>query len=89
MTRDNVSAIPAAAGSPDFGALDLLSVDVDGNDLAIADAAIKAWSPKIVIGEYNAKFPPPLQLEVDYDPQASLGAAMTTTARRSQPGSSG
>src|SRR5512134_2685145 len=55
VTRDNVTAIPVAAGSPDFGTLDLLSVDVDGNDLVIAEAAIKAWSPKIVIGEYNAK----------------------------------
>ena len=69
VTRDNVTEIPAAAGSPGFGALDLLSVDIDGNDLAIAEAAIEAWSPKIVIGEYNAKFPPPLQLEVTYDPQ--------------------
>jgi len=68
VTRENVSAICKEAGSPNFGQLDLLSVDVDGNDLAIANAAIEAWSPKIVIGEYNAKFPPPLQLEVDYDP---------------------
>lgn len=69
VTRENVTAIREAAGSPDFGPLDLLSVDVDGNDLAIAEAAIEAWSPKIVIGEYNAKFPPPLLLEVAYDPK--------------------
>lgn len=69
VTRDNVTAIPAAADLPDLGTLDLLSVDVDGNDLAIAEAAIDAWSPKIVVGEYNAKFPPPLRLEVAYDPQ--------------------
>ena len=69
VTCENVGTIPTAAGSPDFGALDLLSVDVDGNDLAIAEVAIRAWSPKIVIGEYNAKVPPPLQLEVAYDPQ--------------------
>ena len=68
VTRDNVTAIAAAVGSLDFGALDLFSVDVDGNDLAIAKAAIDAWSPKIVIGEYNAKFPYPLQQEVHYDP---------------------
>jgi hypothetical protein len=68
VTRDNVTAIPTAAGSPDLGALDLLSVDVDGNDLAIAEAAITAWSPKIVIGEYNAKFPYPIQQEVRYNP---------------------
>jgi len=69
VTRENVGTIPTAAGSPDFGALDLLSVDIDGNDLAITEAAIKAWSPKIIIGEYNAKFPFPMQQEVRYDPQ--------------------
>ena len=69
VTRENVGAILTAAGSPDFGALDLLSVDVDGNDLAIADAAIMAWSPKIIVGEYNAKFPYPMQQEVTYNPQ--------------------
>jgi hypothetical protein len=68
VTRENVSTIPKAAGSPDFGALDLLSVDVDGNDLAIAEAAIKVWSPKIIIAEYNAKFPYPLAQEVRYNP---------------------
>src|SRR5688572_26965537 len=69
VPRENVTAIHAAAGSPNFGPLDLLSVDIDGNDLAIARAAIDAWSPKIVIGEYNAKFPYPMQQEVRYDPR--------------------
>jgi hypothetical protein len=68
VTRDNVAAIPAAAGMPARGELDLFSVDVDGNDLAIAEAAIAAWSPKIVVGEYNAKFPYPMQQEVQYNP---------------------
>jgi hypothetical protein len=92
VTRDNVAVIPAAAGSPDVGALDLLSVDVDGNDLAIAESAIKAWSPKIVIGEYNAKFPPPLQLEVAYDPQHRWarddyhGASLAAWVERLKPG---
>jgi hypothetical protein len=69
VTRENVGTIATAAGSPDFGTLDLLSVDVDGNDLAIAEAVIRAWSPKIIIGEYNAKFPYPMRQEVRYDPQ--------------------
>jgi hypothetical protein len=92
VTRDNVTTIPAAAGSPDFGALDLLSVDVDGNDLAIAEAAIEAWSPKVVIGEYNAKFPPPLQLEVAYDPEHRWagddyhGASLAAWVERLKPG---
>jgi hypothetical protein len=91
VTRDNVTAIPKAAGSPDFGPLDLLSVDIDGNDLAIAEAAIAAWSPKIVIGEYNAKFPYPLRQEVQYDPQHRWagddyhGASLATWVERLKP----
>jgi hypothetical protein len=91
VTRDNVAAIPAAAGSPGDGAPDLLSVDVDGNDLAIAEAAIAAWSPKMIIGEYNAKFPPPLQLEVAYDPKHRWrnddyhGASLAAWATRLRP----
>jgi len=68
VTRDNVASIPAAAGSPDFGEVDLFSVDVDGNDLAIALAAIKAWAPKVIVGEYNAKFRYPIKVEVAYKP---------------------
>jgi hypothetical protein len=51
--------------------LDLLSVDVDGNDLPIAQAAVAAFSPKVVVAEYNAKFPYPLALGVAYDPNRS------------------
>jgi hypothetical protein len=68
ITRENVESIPAAAGSPDIGELDVFSVDVDGNDLAIALAAISTWSPKIIVGEYNAKFRYPIRAEVAYDP---------------------
>ena len=91
VTRDNVTTIPTAAGSPDFGALDLLSVDVDGNDLAIAESAIIAWSPKVVIGEYNAKFPYPIQQEVSYDPLHRWkrddyhGASLATWVERLKP----
>jgi hypothetical protein len=66
---ENVASIPLAARSPEFGDLDLLSVDIDGNDLAIALAATKAWAPKIIIGEYNAKFRFPTKIEVAYDAQ--------------------
>jgi hypothetical protein len=92
VTRENVSTIPTAAGSPDFGTLDLLSVDVDGNDLAIAEAVIRAWSPKIIIGEYNAKFPYPVQQEVRYDPQHRWagddyhGASLAAWVGRLKPG---
>jgi hypothetical protein len=68
VTRENVASIPAAAGSPDFGELDVFSVDVDGNDLAVALVAINAWAPKVIVGEYNAKFRYPIKAEVAYNP---------------------
>ena len=69
VTRDSVTTVTRVLGPADFGPLDLLSVDVDGNDLAIAESAIDAWSPKVVVAEYNAKFPYPVQQQVQYDPQ--------------------
>ena len=92
VTRENVTHIPTTAGVADLGELDLLSVDIDGNDLAVAEAAIKAWSPKIVIGEYNAKFPYPLQQEVIYDPELHWamddyhGASLGAWVERLRPG---
>jgi hypothetical protein len=47
--------------------IDLLSIDIDGNDLAVAQAA-EAISPKVLIVEYNAKFPYPMSQCVKYDP---------------------
>lgn len=36
--------------------IDLLSLDLDGNDYHILDA-IKSLSPRVIVAEYNAKFP--------------------------------
>lgn len=47
--------------------VDLLSVDIDGNDLQVTLAA-EAISPKVLIVEYNAKFPYPMAQYVKYDP---------------------
>jgi hypothetical protein len=69
VTRENVGAISEVLGTKNSAPLDLLSVDVDGNDLAIAEAAITVWSPKIIVGEYNAKFPYPVLQEIQYDPK--------------------
>jgi SAM-dependent methyltransferase len=67
-----------------LGGLDLLSVDIDGNDLDVVVACANAWRPRVVTVEYNAKFPPPAVVHIAYDPThrwngddyhgASLGA---------------
>ncbi len=46
---------------------DLLSIDTDGNDLYLLLEALTTIRPKLICMEYNAKFPPPLALCMDYN----------------------
>lgn len=48
--------------------IDLLSIDIDGNDYWVWKA-ITCVSPRVVIIEYNAKFPPNFEWVMDYDPK--------------------
>lgn len=45
----------------------MLSIDVDGNDFYIWEE-IKVVNPRVVIIEYNAKFPPDLEWKQAYNP---------------------
>lgn len=47
--------------------IDLLSIDLDGNDIYFLDKILSNnIHPKIIIAEYNSKFPPPILFSVDY-----------------------
>ena len=46
--------------------LDLLSIDLDGNDYYILDA-IRSVSPRVIVAEYNAKFPADIFWVVQYN----------------------
>jgi hypothetical protein len=48
--------------------LDLLSIDLDGNDRYILQKIVPQLQPKVIVIEYNAKFRPPLPLSISYDP---------------------
>jgi hypothetical protein len=49
-------------------ALDVLSLDLDGNDYYFVEALLQArHTPKLFIVEYNAKFLPPIEFKIDYD----------------------
>ena len=50
-------------------ACDVFSLDIDGNDYWIAKAALERLSPRVLIVEYNAKFPPPIRFVMPYAPQ--------------------
>lgn len=55
ITKDNINELIKAGGI--VGEIDLLSVDIDGNDWHVWKA-INVIQPRAVIVEYNAKFPP-------------------------------
>jgi hypothetical protein len=49
-------------------ALDVISLDLDGNDIYMVEALLNAdLKPKLFIIEYNAKFPPHIKWKIKYD----------------------
>jgi hypothetical protein len=70
VTRENIAELTerglARVGG---GPIDVLSLDLDGNDLYLAEALLTSGQrPGVFIVEYNAKFPPPIRWQIDYDP---------------------
>lgn len=55
ITKDNINTLIAEGGIVDE--IDLLSIDIDGNDWHVWQA-IYVVKPRVVVIEYNAKFPP-------------------------------
>lgn len=55
ITKDNINDLLVKCGVVDE--IDLLSIDIDGNDWHVWKA-INVIQPRVVIIEYNAKFPP-------------------------------
>jgi len=52
------------------GGLDLLSLDIDGNDYHVLEA-IKPLDARLVILEYNSKYRPPVKWVMEYNPNHS------------------
>jgi len=66
VTKENIDALISSAGFPED--VDLLSVDIDGNDFHILKA-ISCVKPRVLALEYNAKFPPPILYCMNYNGQ--------------------
>ncbi len=67
VSPDNICALIAGARVASVGELDLLSIDIDGNDYHVLKA-IGGLRPRVLVIEYNGKFPPPMDLVPPYDP---------------------
>lgn len=65
VTSENVNVLFEQAGFKDE--IDLLSIDIDGNDYWVWKA-IAAVNPRVVVIEYNATLRPPLSVVVPYEP---------------------
>ncbi len=68
--------------------VDVISLDLDGNDIYfVAKLLASNFRPKLFIVEYNAKFPPPIEFQITYDPQHTwniddyFGASLTSFNR--------
>jgi hypothetical protein len=68
ITRDNIFQAMQRWVQRLGGSLDLLSLDIDGNDAAVLEHILKAVKPRTLVLEYNGKYPPPLKLSVAYSP---------------------
>ena len=67
LHKDNVDSLIKTFIPPGGEEIDFLSVDVDGNDYYLMDA-LHSISPRVIAVEYNAKFVPPMEWRIKYDP---------------------
>ncbi len=66
ITMENIEIVLADADVPD--SIDLLSIDIDGNDYWVWEK-IDRINPRVVIIEYNASFGKNRSITVPYDPE--------------------
>jgi len=64
VDRENAVALLDATGVPPEP--DVISVDVDGNDHWLWQAIAHTRRPRVVVIEYNARFPPPVRWALPY-----------------------
>jgi hypothetical protein len=65
LNAENVEEELTAAGAAHD--VDLMSIDVDGNDYWLWQR-LSAWSPRVVVIEYNAIYPPDVEWVMPYAP---------------------
>jgi hypothetical protein len=59
-----------------FTGIDLFSLDIDGNDYHIM-AALENLDARLIVVEYNAKFPPPHEFVMKYNPDKNYSWDLT------------
>jgi hypothetical protein len=73
VTRENADAAMTVWQERLGESVDLLSLDIDGDDAAVLERILSVSRPRVLVVEYNGKFPPPIKLSVASDPNHSWG----------------
>jgi hypothetical protein len=71
ITLENIVQISESAKAGLGGSeIDVISVDLDGNDLFLVENLLEGgFLPKLFIVEYNSKYFPPVEWSIIYDPE--------------------
>ncbi len=85
ITAENILELFRTARVP--ADLDLLVVDIDGNDYWVLERILSAFSPRVIVAEYNARWVPPCEWVMRYDADhvwdgtAHFGASLTSLTK--------
>lgn len=66
ITKDNINDLIGSGENALNGEIDFLSIDIDGNDYWVWKS-INCINSRVVMIEYNAKFPPTFEWIMEYD----------------------
>jgi hypothetical protein len=77
ITRENIVGLFEDCGVPNE--LDLVSIDIDGNDYWVWEALLSRYSPRVVVIEYNALLGPSAPWVVEYNPANARESAVATS----------
>lgn len=70
ITRDNIQTLYNKATDHHQQPIDLISLDLDGNDYHFIEALLEGGAnPSVFIVEYNGKFVPPIEFIMEYNDQ--------------------
>lgn len=75
VTSENINEIFRSNGL--HGEIDILSIDIDGNDYHVWKS-IHTVNPRIIVCEYNAAFGPEKAITIPYDPSFTLKSKETS-----------
>ena len=65
ITAENINKVIKSINFK--GVIDLLSIDIDGNEVYLLNK-LSQIKPRVIIVEYNSKFPPPFKKTIKYSP---------------------